>query len=243
MTDEYRCELCGELMPPGETMFKFHGYSGPCPKEPLPRPAPINWQERAERAEAEVATCKVCRAINLAADDMPDEIRRLRERIAALEAERDALRLVVTAAQEMREECRFVSAGPLYDSVFAFDASLAAPEGFGAIDTRDGFGLAGIASADKRIAAMEGTLDFVANAIGHDPARTPELSVALSERLDRDQERIAALEKDAERIDALQAWLDASKAKGFVWDQYHFMADKTVRESLDDARAALKEGK
>ena len=73
----------------------------------------------------------------------------LRERIAALEAERDALRLVVTAAQEMREECRFVSAGPLYDSVFAFDASLAAPEGFGEIDTRDGFGLAGISYAEQ----------------------------------------------------------------------------------------------
>lgn len=25
------CELCGEPMPPGESMFKFHGYSGPCP--------------------------------------------------------------------------------------------------------------------------------------------------------------------------------------------------------------------
>jgi hypothetical protein len=73
----------------------------------------------------------------------------LLQRIAALEAERDALRLVVTAAQEMREECRFVSAGPLYDSVFAFDASLAAPEGFGAIDTRDGFGLAGISYAEQ----------------------------------------------------------------------------------------------
>jgi hypothetical protein len=24
-------------MPPGETMFKYHGYSGPCPKPPLPR--------------------------------------------------------------------------------------------------------------------------------------------------------------------------------------------------------------
>ena len=94
MTDEYRCELCGELMPPGETMFKFHGYSGPCPKEPLPRPAPINWQERAERAEAEVATCKVCRAINLAADDMPDEIRRLRERIATLEKDAERWRAV-----------------------------------------------------------------------------------------------------------------------------------------------------
>lgn len=29
------CEVCGEPMPPGETMFKFHGYSGPCPKPPL----------------------------------------------------------------------------------------------------------------------------------------------------------------------------------------------------------------
>ena len=30
------CELCGEPMPPGEEMFKYHGYSGPCPKPPLP---------------------------------------------------------------------------------------------------------------------------------------------------------------------------------------------------------------
>ena len=26
------CEMCGDPMPPGEEMFKFHGYSGPCPK-------------------------------------------------------------------------------------------------------------------------------------------------------------------------------------------------------------------
>ncbi len=29
------CELCGEPMPAGEEMFKFHGYSGNCPKPPL----------------------------------------------------------------------------------------------------------------------------------------------------------------------------------------------------------------
>lgn len=28
-----KCELCGEPMPPGEQMFKFHGYSGPCPRQ------------------------------------------------------------------------------------------------------------------------------------------------------------------------------------------------------------------
>lgn len=32
------CALCGEPMPAGEEMFKFHGYSGPCPKPPLPKP-------------------------------------------------------------------------------------------------------------------------------------------------------------------------------------------------------------
>ena len=36
MTQEIiNCELCGEPMPEGETMFKFHGYSGPCPKPPI----------------------------------------------------------------------------------------------------------------------------------------------------------------------------------------------------------------
>jgi hypothetical protein len=31
------CEICGEPMPPGEEMFKFHGYSCECPKPPLKR--------------------------------------------------------------------------------------------------------------------------------------------------------------------------------------------------------------
>lgn len=28
-----KCELCGEPMAEGETMFKYHGYSGPCPEK------------------------------------------------------------------------------------------------------------------------------------------------------------------------------------------------------------------
>ncbi len=32
-----KCALCGEPMPEGESMFKYHGYSGPCPKGPLVR--------------------------------------------------------------------------------------------------------------------------------------------------------------------------------------------------------------
>lgn len=33
------CSICGEPMPEEERMFKYHGFSGPCPKPPLP-PAP-----------------------------------------------------------------------------------------------------------------------------------------------------------------------------------------------------------
>ena len=37
MSDENKavCELCGEPMLPGEEMFKYHGYSGDCPKPPI----------------------------------------------------------------------------------------------------------------------------------------------------------------------------------------------------------------
>jgi hypothetical protein len=62
-----KCEICGEPMPAGEGVFKFHGYSGPCPKSPLPRAEPDwvkagdgtlhgaidYWHERAEKAEEE----------------------------------------------------------------------------------------------------------------------------------------------------------------------------------------------
>jgi len=30
-----KCNICGDPMPPGEEVFKHHGYSGPCPKPPL----------------------------------------------------------------------------------------------------------------------------------------------------------------------------------------------------------------
>lgn len=32
------CEICGAPMPAGEEMFKFHGYSGPCPQPPIAKP-------------------------------------------------------------------------------------------------------------------------------------------------------------------------------------------------------------
>jgi len=38
MSEQAKCQICGEPMPAGEEIFKFHGYSGNCPKPPLPRP-------------------------------------------------------------------------------------------------------------------------------------------------------------------------------------------------------------
>jgi hypothetical protein len=48
MTEIAKCGLCGEPMPEGEEMFNYHGYSGPCPKPPLP-PTPLEASVRAIR--------------------------------------------------------------------------------------------------------------------------------------------------------------------------------------------------
>ena len=50
MSEQVKCELCGEPMPEGEEMFKYHGYSGSCPKPPVGLPTP----------PAETAKCKHC---------------------------------------------------------------------------------------------------------------------------------------------------------------------------------------
>lgn len=46
MTEKANCTICGHPMPPGEEMFKFHGYSGPCPKPALIAPKPLTAIER-----------------------------------------------------------------------------------------------------------------------------------------------------------------------------------------------------
>lgn len=39
------CNVCGEPMPPGEEMFMYHGYSGDCPKPPLPKTDKLDWRK------------------------------------------------------------------------------------------------------------------------------------------------------------------------------------------------------
>ena len=41
MSEQPKCQLCGEPMPEGEEMFNYHGYSGPCPKPQLPKQGEI----------------------------------------------------------------------------------------------------------------------------------------------------------------------------------------------------------
>lgn len=50
------CALCGEPMPAGEEMFKYHGYSGECPKPPLPKPPPPKAEFKTQQYGAVVAT-------------------------------------------------------------------------------------------------------------------------------------------------------------------------------------------
>lgn len=47
------CGVCGEPMPPGEEMFKYHGYSGPCPKPPLPKKPPPEFAWVIERGDSQ----------------------------------------------------------------------------------------------------------------------------------------------------------------------------------------------
>lgn len=64
MSEPGKCELCGEPMPLGEQMFRFHGYSGPCPKPPLERKRPA-WIDAAAKeimVHCTHTTGSVCRS-------------------------------------------------------------------------------------------------------------------------------------------------------------------------------------
>lgn len=52
MTEQPKCELCGEPMPKGEEVFRYHGYSGPCPTPAQTQPLP----DRRDRDEEHKVT-------------------------------------------------------------------------------------------------------------------------------------------------------------------------------------------
>lgn len=51
--DSTLCQLCGHPMPAGEEMFNYHGYSGPCPSPPLPKPPSANVTQAIGNSSAE----------------------------------------------------------------------------------------------------------------------------------------------------------------------------------------------
>jgi hypothetical protein len=60
VSESAKCELCGEPMPPGEEMFKYHGYSGPCPKSPLESVATFeDWLKKMNSHPTQKLTCEV----------------------------------------------------------------------------------------------------------------------------------------------------------------------------------------
>jgi ferritin-like protein len=73
MSEQPKCEACGEPMQPGEEMFKFHGYSGDCPKPPLPR-APTELELlRAENAALRAAIEPFAKIVRDSSGRIPTE--------------------------------------------------------------------------------------------------------------------------------------------------------------------------
>ncbi len=72
-----RCELCGKPMPPGEEMFKYHGYSGPCPvpvpgQPPPEPPCPEGRRPHRERVADIDRMLKEGQTGGIAIDDTPE---------------------------------------------------------------------------------------------------------------------------------------------------------------------------
>jgi hypothetical protein len=78
-------------MPENEEMFMFHGYSGPCPKPPLPR---VDHKKRLADL-LEVARIKSTRRWQ--GEDYPEQYGEVRLGIEATEHLREILRLVEEA--------------------------------------------------------------------------------------------------------------------------------------------------
>lgn len=125
MSDNPKCELCGEPMPDGETMFKYHGHSGPCPKPPLPKAAtPSHGMTAEKRKELELlrdAAARHDRVAHLAAIDLNGILAHIDAQAAEIERltrERDEYKESFEIVQDANNE--------FYDRAEAAEARLAA---------------------------------------------------------------------------------------------------------------------
>lgn len=104
MEEKAKCGICGEPMPEGEQMFKYHGYSGNCPKPPLPRPPTdkemLDWlQSRASEGVVSMAF-EIDGGVHVTFDPLGGEQQAARE----VETVRDGIAALMTPnAQAHRE--------------------------------------------------------------------------------------------------------------------------------------------
>lgn len=77
-SEQAMCALCGEPMPPGEEMFNYHGYSGPCPKPPIGSGTMVGSEASTDTAQERSAEEKI---FNLEASLLTaqQEIKRLQD--------------------------------------------------------------------------------------------------------------------------------------------------------------------
>lgn len=105
MSEYGKCDLCGEPMPLGEEMFKFHGYSGPCPKPPLKTASMMSGRELVEANYAR----------------LEQENASLRSRIASLELAQEQHNAVLQAKAVEYEKAM---ARKLVDDIHIFASRL-----------------------------------------------------------------------------------------------------------------------
>lgn len=89
------CSICGEPMPATEQMFKYHGYSGPCPRPPLAERTAPAWQPTTLRYE----TVGDAMRVSMSEADF-NELRRL---AAVAPAGMDGWQPIETAPKDGRE--------------------------------------------------------------------------------------------------------------------------------------------
>jgi hypothetical protein len=99
-TAKVLCSVCGEPMPEGEEMFKFHGYSGNCPKPPLPTEPKKTY----EQLKSELTT-------------LTEENAVLKSRTNDLQSRTEEL---AEAAQGLVKVLEYIAENAVEDGVFAY---------------------------------------------------------------------------------------------------------------------------
>lgn len=116
------CEICGAPMPTGEEMFKFHGYSGPCPKPPLPKPDPavtpsLSPQDRADGRRLEQAQAIVDAIEKEAFSEWPDGWHRedaeriIASALLAADEDRERLQELISMREPTNWPCNWCGYG------------------------------------------------------------------------------------------------------------------------------------